>query len=56
MALAIAHKIRVQQRTSVERTAAAGTAVWTQDMWDDFDRADPQGRELLLKLWGTPRR
>ena len=56
MALAIAHKIRVQQRTSVERTAAAGTAVWTQDMWDDFNRADPQGREYLLKLWGTPRR
>ena len=40
----------------VERTAAAGTAVWTQDMWDDYNRADPQGRELLLRMWGTPRR
>ena len=56
MALAIAHYVRPQQTMEVKRTAAAGTSAWTQDMWDDFDRADPQGRELLLKLWGTPRR
>lgn len=56
MALAIAHKIRVQQRTSVERPAEAGTAAWTADMWDDFNRAGPEARERLLKLWGTPKR
>lgn len=56
MALAIAHKIRVQQRTSVERPAEAGTAAWTADMWDDFNRAGPEARERLLKLWGTPKK
>ena len=56
MALAIAHKIRVQQRTSVERPAEAGTAAWTADMWDDFNRAGPEAREHLLKLWGTPKK
>ena len=55
MALAIAHYVRPQQTMEVKRTAAAGTAAWTQDMWDDFERAAPQEREMLLQKWGTPR-
>ena len=56
MALAIAHKIRVQQRTSVDRTAAEGTAVWSQDMWEDYNRADPAAQQMLIRMWGEPRR
>ena len=56
MALAIAHKIRVQQRTSAEIPAAAGSTVWTADMWEDYEKADPQGKEILLRMWGEPRR
>lgn len=55
MALAIAHHIRSQQRTTVSADTP-GTAVrWTQDMWDDYNRATPAEREMLLRLWGSPK-
>ena len=55
MALAIAHYIRPQQSMSVQRAKEDGVA-WTSDMWDDFNRADDEGREFLIKLWGEPKR
>ena len=55
MALAIAHFIRSQQRTTVELTRAAdGRKHWTKDMWEDYNRADARTREYLLKAWGDP--
>lgn len=54
MALAIAHFIRSQQSTQVAAKNAAGTAKWTKDMWDDYNRADARAREYLLKKWGNP--
>lgn len=56
MALAIAHYVRPRQTMEIQRPAEAGTAAWTADMWDDFNRAGPEARERLLKLWGTPKR
>ena len=55
MALAIAHYIRPQQRTTRE-TPEAERVVWTEDMWDDWRRADAEERAYLESKWGKPRR
>ena len=55
MALAIAYYVRPQQRMTVLVDKAEGTARWSEDMWEDYHRASPEGREMLLKLWGEPR-
>lgn len=50
-------KGRATKRCEVSPTGGTERSEVCEDaMWDDFNRADPQGRELLLKLWGTPRR
>lgn len=56
MALAIAHAIRGQQDTQISAEEAEGTAVWTQDMWDDYRRAGPEMRRLMEQEWGRPGR
>lgn len=55
MALAIAHAIRSQQRSAIETAEGSSVARWTEDMWEDFDRAGPEERERMLQLWGAPR-
>ena len=55
MALALAYYVRPQQRMTVLVDKAEGTARWSEDMWEDYHRASPEGREMLLKLWGEPR-
>lgn len=56
MSLAIAHFIRSQQRTSVAAAAKNGTAIWTKDMWEDYDAASPAERQRMLLDWGEPKR
>lgn len=56
MSLAIAHYIRDQQSTTVTLSEAEGTEVWTEDMWEDYHRATPEQRALLLREWGQPKR
>lgn len=56
MALAIAHYIRPQQTMQVELENEEGTRVWSEDMWEDYERASPELRELLIREWGAPRR
>ena len=53
MALAIAHHIRSQQTTEV-KAPAAKRAKWTEDMWQDYNRASQKDREMMLRLWGEP--
>lgn len=53
MSLAIAHGIRPQQLTAVAAPAAQAKH-WTQDMWDDYNRAGPSEREMILRRWGHP--
>lgn len=55
LALAIAHYIRPQQRTTREVPEAERVA-WTSDMWDDWRRASPDERAYLEHKWGKPRR
>lgn len=55
LALAIAHRIRGQQRTTRE-TPDAERVVWTEDMWDDWRHASPDERAYLESKWGKPRR
>lgn len=53
MALAIAHGIRSQQRSTVEAPEQE-VRQWTQDMYDDYYRATPEQREMLIRRWGQP--
>ena len=56
MALAIAIFIRCQQTTLVAAEAAEGTAEWSEDMWDDYYNGSPAEREMMIRMWGAPRR
>ena len=53
MALAIAFYCRIQQRTTPVRPKAE-RAEWTQDMMEDYERADAQTKKVLIELWGNP--
>ena len=55
MALAIAHYIRSQQSYSVAADPEKGTAVWTEDMWEDYWNGTPAEREMMIAQWGAPR-
>lgn len=52
MSLAIAHYIRPQQTTLVTVTQEKVKRSWTKDMWEDYNNASPEERELLLQRWG----
>lgn len=53
LAAAIAHAIRGQQRYTVEAEAGEKRK-WTEDMREDYERADAETRQMLLKKWGDP--
>ena len=55
MALAIAHGIRPQQNTVAEAADDAGRTAWTDDMWEDFNKASPEIQKILIQQWGVPR-
>lgn len=56
MALAIAHRIRSQQSTGTLAKRGGAGKRWTEDMWEDFNRASDAEREMLVSLWGAPKR
>ncbi len=51
MALAIAHGIREQQ-TMTPPKGQRSTDGWTRDMWEDYNKADAQGKAYLMSIWG----
>jgi phage terminase large subunit len=53
MALAIAWYIRPQQRMTALRRSPASRR-WTEDMWEDYDNADTEGKKYLRAKWGDP--
>lgn len=53
LAAAIAHAVRGQQRYTVE-AAGGETRKWTNDMREDYERADAETRRMLLRKWGDP--
>lgn len=55
MSYAIANHIRCQQRTTVlTEQGKAQKASWSEDMWEDYNRADAAGREWMIRNWGNP--
>lgn len=54
MALAIAHHIRTQQTTKLLQTKPGIRAKWTEDMWEDYNRASNADREQMIRMWGMP--
>lgn len=50
IAAAIAHMARTQQRCTVEESGE-DRSHWTPDMWEDYNRADPETRKMLEKKW-----
>lgn len=56
MSLAITHFIRGQQTTQVRGKEKAAGAHWTNDMWEDYNRATPEERDMLIRMWGEPAR
>lgn len=55
MALAIAYYVRPQQTMEIRQPDGRGRK-WTEDMWADYNRASAQDREMMVRLWGQPRR
>ncbi len=53
MALAIAHYIRPQQRTCVDRQEQ-DRDWWTADMWEDYRQANAEGKAYLREKWKRP--
>ena len=43
-----------------ERSFAAGEAepngLCDDAMWEDYNRADPAAQQMLIRMWGEPRR
>lgn len=56
MSLAISHYIRSQQTTRLIEETEKNTNVWTEDMWDDYNKANQRDREIMLRAWGEPAR
>lgn len=56
MSLAIAHFIRPQQKMVKETKQPEPTAVWSDDMWEDYYNADEESRRYLISKWGEPKR
>lgn len=50
IAAAIAQMARSQQRYTVEEPGG-NKSHWTTDMWEDYNRADPETRKYLEKRW-----
>lgn len=50
IAAAIAHTARSQQRYTTEESGG-DRSHWTPDMWEDYNRADPETRKMLEKRW-----
>ena len=54
MSLAIAHFIRSQQTTGSVESTVGQNFEWTEDMWKDYNKANQQDREMMIRMWGPP--
>lgn len=53
MALAIAYYIRPQHSMEAPKEEGEKNR-WTEDMWDDYNKASARDREVMVSLWGEP--
>lgn len=41
----------------VRTTDSRGTKnIWSDDMWEDFNKASQADREIMIRMWGEPSR
>lgn len=55
LALAIAFYVRPQQSMAV-KDPESGRRKWTQDQWEDWNKASQKDREIMIRMWGPPTR
>ena len=55
LALAIAFYVRPQQSMAV-KDPESGRRKWTQDQWEDWNKASQKDREIMVRMWGPPTR
>lgn len=55
MALGIAHYIRPQQRSTATSGKRKEKAIWTRDMWEDYNHGSAKDREAMIAMWGEPK-
>lgn len=53
LALAIAFYVRPQQSMAV-KDPGSGRRKWTQDQWEDYNKASQKDREIMIRMWGPP--
>ena len=53
LSLAIAHFIRPQQEYLKAAAQEQGVR-WHESQWEDYERASPEEKEMLIKKWGKP--
>ena len=57
ISLAIAHYVRPQQTMQVGRSGEKGKKnIWSDDMWEDFNKASQADRDIMIRMWGEPSR
>ena len=55
LALAIAFYVRPQQSMAV-KDPESGRRKWTQDQWEDWNKASQRDKEIMIRMWGPPTR
>ena len=57
ISLAIAHYVRPQQTMQVGHGGEKGKKnIWSDDMWEDFNKASQADRDIMIRMWGEPSR
>lgn len=54
MGLGIVHQIRNQQERRSVKSDEEKKAVWSDDYWEDYNNADEETRDMLIRLRGNP--
>lgn len=55
ISLAIAHYVRPQQTMQVTAPGSKEQKnIWSDDMWEDYNKASQAGREMMIRMWGEP--
>lgn len=56
MALGIAYLVRDSGQARMPARIEETKTEWTEDMYDDYEAAAPDEKEILLRKWGKPKR
>lgn len=56
MALGIAYLVRDSGQVRLTSRAETKTVEWTEDMYEDYENASAEEKEMILRKWGKPER